>query len=251
MEKKAAVVNVFAKPYEIWSRRKTSAEEALEISRKHGLSIMEALEVKDKLIETVATHCQAAAYMLRQRADNGLEFHIDDALDASFEFRDLRALMPRNVPDALASYQTEFSECGLHAANMAINAVGVQIADGQRLFHGGHWGSESTTRTTLRPFSTSFCPQVALRNAEWRGKAYDAGRLDLMVVRVKQPKTKAYVYSTDGSHGHEKEVVFASGANLTCVNETFVVDYPAYKMTSGLQQVTKMVPAYLIEVEIS
>jgi hypothetical protein len=127
----------------------------------------------------------------------------------------------------------------------------VEIAAGQFLFHGGYWANDSSSFTTPRPFSTSFCPQVALRNAEWKGKAYDAGRVDLMVVRVTQPKTKAYAYSRNGNHGNEKEVVFASGAQLTRVSETWVANIPEYKMTSNSRSIEKIVPAYVIEVDIS
>lgn len=251
MGKKAAVVNVFAKPYEVWSKRKTTIEEALDLHKNEGLSLIEAVEVKDKLIEVVSMPTEAATRILQERADNGLEFHIDDALDTSAEYRDLRNLMPPDAPKALSSYQSEFSEDGLALADEAIKAHGVEIAEGQFLFHGGHWTSDSQTLTTSRPFSTSFCPQVALRNAEWRGKAYDADRVDLMVVCVKKPETKAYVYSREGNHGNEKEVVFASGAKLTCVRETYIADFPVSKVTSGLQQEHKVVPAYLVEVEIS
>ena len=246
-----AVVNVFAMPYEVWTRRRTTAEEAISLQRNQGLSLIEALEVNDKLIEKVSTHTEAAAYMLRKRADNGLENHVDRALDTSIEYRDLRELMPLNVPEALSSYQSEFSEDGLALADEAIKACGVEIAEGQLLFHGGQWGSGSPTLTTTRPFSTSFCPQVALRNAEWRGKAYDAGRVDLMVVRVTQPVTKAYVYSRQGSHGNEKEIVFASSAHLKLVRKTHITDYSVYTVDSGLRQIKKIVPAYVVEVEIS
>lgn len=251
MGKKAAVVNVFDTPYEVWTRRKTTIEEAIDLHKNNGLSMIEALEVRDKLIEVVSTHIGAATRMLRERADNGLEFHIDNALDRSAEYRDLRDLMPPNVPEALSSYQSEFSEDGLALADEAIKSHGVEIAEGQFLFHGGYWASNSPTLTTSRPFSTSFCPQVALRNAEWKGKAYDAGRLDLMVVYVTQPETKAYVYSQEGNHGNEKEVVFASGAKLTRVRETHIADLRVSKVTTGLRQEYKVVPAYLVEVEIS
>lgn len=33
MGKKAAVVNVFATPYEVWTRRKTTIEEALDLHK--------------------------------------------------------------------------------------------------------------------------------------------------------------------------------------------------------------------------
>jgi hypothetical protein len=72
-----------------------------------------------------------------------------------------------------------------------------------------------------------------------------------MVVRVTQPKTKAYAYSREGNHGNEKEVVFASGAKLTRVHETHITDIPVSKVTSGIRTEEKVVPAYVVEVEIS
>lgn len=251
MERNVGIVNVFATPYEDWSIRDTTDEEASDLVKNKGMSVIEALHVKDKLIGVVSTHTEAATHMLRQRVCNGLEGHIDRALDASAEYRDLRNLMPQDVPEALSSYQGEFSGHDHAMADEAIKAHGVGMAEGQLLFHGGYWGSGSSTFTTSRPFSTSFCPQVALRSAEWRGKAYDAGRVDLIVVRVTQSTTKAYAYGRDGDHGNEKEVVFASGAQLTRVRETHITDIPVLKITSDLQTHEKVVPAYVVEVEIS
>lgn len=251
MEKKVGVVNVFDKPYQVWSQRKTTAEEALELVKKKGLTYIEALEVDDKLIEEVSTHTQAASYMIRVAVDNGLEGHIDRALDDNAEYRCLRELMPKEVPEALNAYQGSFPHYDEVKVNEAINTHGVEISDGQVLFHGGQWASEENTFTASRPFSTSFCPQVALRNAEWRGKAYDSGRVDLMVVRVTEPVTKAYAYSREGDHGNEKEIVFASGAQLKLVRETHVADISVRKITTGIQEETKIVPAYVVEVELS
>lgn len=251
MVRTAGVVNLFATPYEDWSNRKTTGQEALNLVKNEGCSVIEALQVKDRLIEVVSTHNDAAARMLRLRADNGLEGHIDRALDVSAEYRDLLNLMPRDVPDALSSYQGEFSENDWEKADKAIRAHGVELSAGQFLFHGGHWASDIATFTTSRPFSTSFCPQVALRNAEWRGKAYDVGRVDLMVVCVVNPQTEAYAYCREGNHGQEKEVVFASGAQLTRLRETYITDIPVSKMTSNLRQLQMMVPAYVINVEIN
>ncbi|MCI3206433.1 hypothetical protein DBA20_15850 [Pandoraea capi] len=42
-------MNVFATPYEVWTRRKTTLKEAVDLHKNHGLSMIEALEVKDKL----------------------------------------------------------------------------------------------------------------------------------------------------------------------------------------------------------
>lgn len=251
MGRKAGVVNVFAMEYKVWPEHETTTKVALNLFKNKDLPMEETLQKEEKLIEIVSTHIEAATHILRQRTDNALEAHTERALDASDEYRALRESMPRDMPKALESYQSEYSEHEWAMADMAIKTYGVELAVGQFLFHGGHWASNSPTITTSRPFSTSFCPQVALRNAEWKGKAYDADRVDLMVVCVTQPKTKAYVYSRESHHGNEKEVVFASGAQLTRVRETHITDIPVLKATSGIQMEEKIVPAYLVEVEIS
>jgi hypothetical protein len=82
--------------------------------------------------------------MLRIRADNGLEFHIDRALDDSPEYRNLRELMPQDVPPPLSQYQSSYPEYDKEMVDEAINTHGVKIADGQFLFHGGEWGQQVT-----------------------------------------------------------------------------------------------------------
>lgn len=65
-----------------------------------------------------------------------------------------------------------------------------------------------------------------------------------MVVRVVQPTIRAYIYGREGSHGHEKEVVFASGARLTRIQQTRLDDVKAFGMSSGGRLPQKMVPTY-------
>ena len=83
------------------------------------------------------------------------------------------------------------------------------------------------------------------------GKAYDANRVELMVIRVTQPKTKAYLFGPDGDLHHEKEVVFASGGHLRRLNSHFITDIKAYKMTKDFVADEKVVPAYVTEAELS
>ena len=101
---------------------------------------------------------------------------------------------------------------------------------------------------TDRPLSTSLCPQVALRNADHNGKAYEAGRIDLLVIRVAESATKAFAYKRKGmALGHENEVVFAAGAGLSWFSETLVrKDYPAVKAFHD----SKDVPAYVLEIDL-
>ncbi len=115
---------------------------------------------------------------------------------------------------------------------------------------GGAWPSDSTGElVTNRPLSTTFCPQIALRNAEWKGKAHKQGRLDLFVLRVTEPRTKAFVFKRAGTNlGHENEILFATGAKLKKRSETMI--HNQYMVGHG-SDAKKEVPVYVLEVDIS
>jgi hypothetical protein len=89
---------------------------------------------------------------------------------------------------------------------------------------------------------------VALRNAEHKGKAYEAHRVDLFVICVAASATKAFVYKRNGlGLGHENEVLFASGASLSFISQNLVRhDHPVGKADCA----TKQVPLYVLEIEL-
>ncbi len=108
-----------------------------------------------------------------------------------------------------------------------------------------------TTFVTNQPLSTSFCPQVALRNAEWRGKAYDEGKIDLFVINVIEPNTNIFFYNLNEELGNEKEVLFASGATLQLVSKTFVGMHVVAKANLDYSTSKKTVPIHILEIDIS
>jgi len=84
-----------------------------------------------------------------------------------------------------------------------------------------------------------------------KGKAYDNGVLDLFVIRVKNSKTPVFVYDNkDPDLGHEKEVLFASGAKLTLKSVHVIGDEKVFKSTNGFQIESKKVPIRVLEIEI-
>ncbi|MFG8723595.1 hypothetical protein ACEPUM_09685 [Pseudomonas aeruginosa] len=165
----------------------------------------------------VATAAEAAVYVARHEVDNHnkLRNHIEAVLKGCAARKAWRSSMPSKTPVAIATYQKNLRKCDLDATSAEIDAIGHLLSDGQFLFHGGLW-SFGRTAVTSRPLSTSLCPVVAFQNALHSAKAYDAGQLDIMVLKVTDPQTKAFVFKPKGtSLGHEFEVLFASGANLT------------------------------------
>jgi len=241
------LVNPFSTPYEAWSYRKVSLEEAQEIYKATG---RQDFEPKDRLLATITTAREAAVYMANGRSDNGLlEYHIDKALASDPAFDAWRDAMPSRTPPELSRYQRLYPQFNATKVEAAIEAHGVVLSEGQILFHGGIWpGGPANAYATYRPFATTFSPQVALLNAVHMDKAFIANRIDLMVLRAHQPRTKVFSFRISGTDkGHEKEALFASGATLHLINCQLIGNH----LVGNLNMATKEVPVYVLDVEIS
>ena len=237
-------VDTFATPLEIWSQR--DATHAEMMAQLQATGRMPHHRVNDQLQRTITNALQAAQYMAQVGADNRVENHIDTALANSSAYSTWRRAMPSATPKSLATYQKMYPHCDFVAITNDINNIGAVLSPGQFLFHGGCWPTANGL-TTTQPLSTTFCPQVALREAEHGGKAYDAGRIDLFVLRVATPDTNVFAYKRNGTNlGHEKEVLFAAGANLTLTNSTLIRnDYRVCKVSRGINFDYKEVPIYV------
>lgn len=156
--------------------------------------------------------------------------------------------MPNKTPLEISCYQKNFSKSDLAAVSEEVDKNGHLLSTGQCLFHGGHWPG-GTRLTTTRPLSTSLCPQVALRNAEFNAKAYDSGRLDLFVLSATNPKTRAFAFKRKGTKlGHESEVLLATGAHLTLNSEALIrSDYRVGK--PGCR--SKDISVYVLDIGLS
>lgn len=243
------LVNVFEFPYELWETRDQTLNEAMQSGKFHQM-------VKVKLDARIENHVDAAKHILLNIVDNQIEAFIKDYLNGSSNYKNMRNKMPSTTPKSLSDYQRKFKTIGFDRVSIDINDFGEKLSDGQYLFHGGQWPSNAgESFITSRPFSTSFCPQIALRNAEWAGKAYDAGEVNLFVLRVATPQTKAFCFKLNGTDkGHEAEVLFASGAHLTLRNKTLIKDdgtaFKACNQIAG-RVLEKQIPYHLLEVDIS
>lgn len=231
----------FTPPYEAWDERAPTLDEMIAAGT-HLFSVRTQLKAR------ISDAYEAACYIAAVGADNAFGDFVSDALDKSAEYAQWQKAMPRATPPALSRYQQRYPHYDLAEAIQAIDAAGRLLSDGQRLFHGGLWNGPDRF-VSQRPFSTSLCPQVALRNAEHRGKAYDSGRIDLMVLNVSQPRTKAFVFKRKGTNlGHENEVLFAASATLQLRSRNLIrADYLVG--TYGFPD--KRIPIYVLEVDIS
>lgn len=240
------LVNPFATPYEAWSTRKLSFEETMEIAKATGRM---TYSVNDRLIATVNTPRDAAVHIARDGLDNLMDDHIDRALAGDPAFEAWRDAMPSRTPPELSEYQRHYPQFDAAKVEAAIEAHGVVLSEGQNLFHAGIWpGGTATASATYRPLSTTFSPEKALLNAVHMGKAFIANRIDLMVLRAHQPRTKVFSFRIRGTDkGHEKEALFASGATLHLINCQLIGNH----LVGNLNMATKEVPVYVLDVEIS
>jgi hypothetical protein len=244
------LVNTFTNPFEVWEERQATYEEMIEEAKRTGR--VPSSRIKVRVIQTITTAFDAAKHMANVGADPGLARHIENELSSTGIYPSWRKAMPSATPSSISKYQKSYPDYDVNQVNSDINAIDVTLQPGQQLFHGGLWPGGNSF-TTVRPLSTTFCPQVAMEELAHKGKAYDAGRIDLFVLRVIAPTTNVFVFRNKGTNfGHEKEVLFASGANLTLRSCTLIRnDYQVCKVAHGASLIYKQVPAYVLEVDIA
>ncbi|CZV89494.1 Uncharacterised protein [Enterobacter cloacae] len=184
------------------------------------------MRINVQIDKTIYHPMDAAEFLAANQHESRLDRFVVKFLDTSEEYLKWLSHMPSVVPVELLDYQGSYPPKDFNIIDQAVKKHGIHLPDGQFLFHGGLWPSDEnaepySTFVTDRVLSTSFCPKVALNNGEWRGKAWDADRLDLIVIKTNASKTKAFIYDKElAGHGHELEVLFAKGATLKFISES-------------------------------
>lgn len=135
--------------------------------------------------------------------------------------------MPEVTPQNIRDYQQIYNENDNYEdVSRTINDAEIFLPDEQYVFHGGALNFDKKRLVTTRPLSTTLCPQVAIREAEHKYKAYHSGKIEISVIKVKSTTTKAFVFDPNlADGGHEKEVLFSSGATLTLTHRFPVTKY--------------------------
>jgi hypothetical protein len=197
---------------------------------------------------TISSALEAANHIAVNWPDNGLENHICNALDVSKVYKAWLNAMPTAKPTAIKTYQSNYSKRNDVAVNSEILKNGDTLDSGQILFHGGLWGGGNGAVVTSRPLSTTLNPSVAFSSALWQAKAYDDDRLDIIVLKMTNATTMAYVFNRKGDFSHEREVLLPAGITLTFVSENRL--NPAYTVTK-VDCPNKTIPVYVVEVEVS
>lgn len=196
----------------------------------------------------ISTALDAANHIAVNYPDNALSNYVCNVLDASADYKAWIKAMPTTKPKAIATYQTKYDKRDDAAVDSDIIAYGDTLHVGQILFHGGHWTGGTGSAVMTRPLSTTLNPNVAFVSALWKAKAYDAGRLDLLVLKTNTATTKAYVFNGRGNLSHEREVLLPANTTLAFVRETCLLkDLNVTKVSFP----DKTIPVYVVEVDVS
>lgn len=191
---------------------------------------------------------EAAIYMAETLVDNGLENHIDNYLSNSEAYKTWRRIMPSITPPIFSQYQKNYPRFNLSRLENELVNIHAFLPLGQVLFHGGHWNYDNELILS-KPLSTSFSPQVALRNGEHLYKAYNCGYLDLWVITACSSLTPVFSFRIDHRNrmGHEKEVLLNSGAKLTLRRIKYIRPYNVNHYST---QIEKTIMVRIIELDL-
>ncbi|MGP2978020.1 hypothetical protein ACTVLL_12820 [Serratia nevei] len=249
-------IDPFSPPLEIWEEREPTEVETDELLSRGEWRPHCQIKVK---VDAILNSAHDAAKLIAGNKDeNRIDHHVISYLEKNMEYKKWRECMPHPTPKQLIDYQENYPPKDFEVINSLISKHGMLIPEGQVLFHGGIWpldnkmGGQVKSFMTNRVLSTSFCPKVALNNGDWRGKAYDAGRIDLMVITIKNIDKKAFVFSLDeGSHSHEMEVLFEQGVQLSLVSSSTVnLHFKTCKSTSASDIDCKFIAANVLQIEM-
>lgn len=244
MNKNLPIIDIFeGKPFIVTKDRPATPEEYLQSGKMF-------VPVEICMLQNYHQAILCASETLHT---NQIETLVENILKENKEFKQWRSCMPPQTPKALSEYQQSYRNCNFQKVDEEINSIGYKLSAGQQLIHGGLWSDLSEKTATDRPLSTTFCPQVAISETLHNGKAYDNDRIDIIILTVVNPNTNVYVFNqSQGKFKHEREVLFASGATLTKVNEIQIKkEFVVAKYDHRSREYKKLVPVYIVEVNIS
>ena len=160
----------------------------------------------------VSSYEEAAKYMADCVVDNALEFFTDEKMKNSEAVKKWYENMPNATPEVINRYQNENCKSDLKEVSDEINKIRCRFSETQQVIHAGNLPEKNFI--TKRPLSATLDMQVAFREAEFCGKAYNDNEINIYELTVKDSKTSVFVTNPESEHGNEKEVIFSAGATI-------------------------------------
>lgn len=170
---------------------------------------------------------------LNNFSTNILPRMIYEKLSSLLSYKSALQQMPNlSSVKGLSDYRKRFPNYNTSLVNNELHQYGVHLSSGQILFHGGIYPKDVDNAPmqsfiTDRPLSTTLCAQVASVHSNYHQPN------ELWIIRVaSNSTTKAFVFNNDTrqTHGHETEVLFATGAKVTLSNHYQVQGYSIFEL---------------------
>ena len=242
------IINPFEKPYIVYNTHSPTIEE-MKINDHNGIFFN--TPIRDDIKQIIGNHTIAAKYVLEGNDANEVENYITQFLKNSSEYRIWRENMPSITPQCFKDYQQKSKYSSVELDDYFKNCESF-LSEGQVLFRGGKYhGVINQCLRCPQITSTTFCPQVALREAEWNGKAYNDDEINLWLITIRNPQIKIFIYNFFKSKmGNEKEVVLQSDCKFFLREKILINDH--YKVFSPHtpNPLSKYVCAYLLYVDV-
>lgn len=244
------IISPFGTAFNIYKERELTKEEEQKAINDGSFELFMTKKIGiDKIIKSPM---DAAEFVGADQHENRLNNYVDNFLTKNTEYARWLSFMPQPTPSEMIKYQQSYLQCNPLVVNDIVIESGIYLPINQTLFRGGMWpkddnGNNLLEYTTEKILSTSFCPLVALNNADWMGKSWDNERLDLIVITNKSTNTKSFVFDKDAESGHELEVLLAAGAQLKFIEERIVTNTrEVYKSNNVYECIPKTIPVFII-----
>jgi len=235
------LVDLFERPFQQTKLRDaTYGERAANLAAGQHISIALSMEVPYG--QEIRNSVDAAMWAATHHGSDALCNRLADRLSTSLGYKRLRSSMPKTTPAPIRDYRHRGASSRTAGFLDAVEKNASPLAPGQVLFHGGAWEPLATPTQLQFPLSTSFCPEMALRNAAWAGKAWASGYVNLLHIRVTSHNVRGFVCSLRSTKGHENEVILAQRTLLIAV----AAEEISTVCVGSMEGHSKMVPVRLV-----
>lgn len=215
--------------------------------------VLELIDVFKDPYNGITNYLDAAKYVIQNCSDNGMNFHVEDALKTQRKQQNWKLSEKNIISKALHTYQQRYAQSDKAQVDADIKSMGITMSLGQIVYHGGVLAVDQTQNsvTLSAPLSTTFNPTVARNEALYKGKAYLSNALHINVIKLQNTNLRAFPFKSKSRMGHEAEVLFEAGIKLKKTNDNLI--NPCYLVCyygEKAKECKKNVEAHIIEWEM-
>lgn len=191
------------------------------------------IDIFETALNPIKNYNQAIEQILNIKNTDVFDYQLNEFFENDEIIKKWKEEFNFELSQNMKNYQESYPDYDKDKLNEEIMKKGKIIPCGQYLFHGGLLNLEKNCEKILeKPFATTISPGNALFHSTIGSKAYDEGKIELLVLKVDNIKTKAIALFFT-SFSHEREVLFASGIKLSCTEKNEKIGHFRVKNADG------------------